>query len=138
MKTIALIEDSRLMRTLMEKDLIRSGYRVITAADGENGLRLAKEQHPDLVLLDMLLPKIAGLEVLRALKSDQSTKKIPVVVLTGLSKGNAERLRSSGATAFFEKSDETLQHGSNKLVRLIEEVLASTASLESTAGDLVR
>ncbi len=127
MKTIALIEDSRLVRTLIERDLIRSGYRVITAADGENGLRLVKEHRPDVVLLDMLLPKIGGLEVLRSLKADQSTKKIPVVVLTGLSKGNAERLRGSGATAFFEKSDETLQSGSNNLIRLIEEVLAASA-----------
>jgi len=115
------------VRTLIERDLIRSGYRVITAADGENGLRLVKEHRPDVVLLDMLLPKIGGLEVLRSLKADQSTKKIPVVVLTGLSKGNAERLRGSGATAFFEKSDETLQSGSNNLIRLIEEVLAASA-----------
>jgi CheY-like chemotaxis protein len=96
MKTIVLIEDSRLVRTIIEKDLTRAGYRVIPAADGEDGLRLAQHHHPDLVLLDMLLPKVAGLDVLRMLKADNGTQNIPVIVLTGLSKGNAERLRGNG------------------------------------------
>ncbi|HKW16405.1 MAG TPA: response regulator [Terriglobales bacterium] len=128
MNTILLIDDSRLVRTLMERDLTRAGYRVITAIDGESGLRLAQQHHPDLVLLDMLLPKIAGLDVLRALKADSNTRDISVIVLTRLSKDNADRLRRSGATAFFEKSDSSLQSGSNNLIRLIEEVLASPSN----------
>lgn len=123
MKTIVLIEDSRLVRTLIEKDLTRSGYQVISAADGEEGLRTAREQHPDLILLDMLLPKLTGLEVLHALKSDQHTKDMPVIVLTGLSKENAGRLLGSGADAFFEKSDQNLKGGSGNLIRIIEEVI---------------
>lgn len=124
MKTILLIEDSRLVRTLLEKDLTRAGYRVISAVDGESGLRSAQHHHPDLILLDMLLPKIAGLDVLRDLKADHSTENIPVIVLTGLSKENAFRLKKSGARAFFEKSDANLQSGSGNLIRSIEEVLA--------------
>jgi CheY-like chemotaxis protein len=133
MKTIVLIEDSRLVRTIIEKDLTRAGYRVIPAADGEDGLRLAQHHHPDLVLLDMLLPKVAGLDVLRTLKADNGTQNIPVIVLTGLSKGNAERLRGNGATAFFEKSDDSLQRGSGNLIRLIEQVTVSSTSSQSPA-----
>ena len=73
MTTILLIDDSRLVRALIENELTRSGYRVITAADGESGLRTAQLQHPDLILLDMLLPKLSGLDVLRALKADKRT-----------------------------------------------------------------
>ena len=123
MKTILLIEDSRMVRTLIEKDLTRSGYQVITAADGERGLRTAQYNHPDIIILDMLLPKLTGLEVLHALKADDDTRNIPVIVLTALSKGNADRLLVSGADAFFEKSDTSLQGGLGSLVRVIEQVL---------------
>ncbi len=125
MRTILLIEDGRLVRTILEKNLNRSGYRVFTAADGEHGLRTAQQHHPDLILLDMLLPKLTGLDVLRALKSDDSTRDIPVIVLTGLSKSNAERLKESGASAFFEKSDHNLQGGSANLIWTIEQVIAN-------------
>ena len=125
MKTIVLIDDSRLLRSLLEKDLMRSGYEVITAADGEHGLLTVRQHLPDVILLDMLLPKMTGLDVLRVLKTDPGTKAIPVIVLTGLSKGNAERLKSSGASAFFEKSDHNLQSGSANLIRVIEQVIAN-------------
>lgn len=131
MKTILLIEDSRLVRTLLEKDLTRAGYRVISDADGESGLRSAQQHLPDLILLDMLLPKIAGLDVLRALKANGNTEHIPVIVLTGLSKENAFRLKKSGARAFFEKSDANLQSGSGNLIRSIENVLASSVSSQT-------
>jgi len=69
MKTVLIVEDSRMVRTMTARDLTKAGYRVITAADGEQGLQSARQNTPELILLDMLLPKVAGLEVLRALKS---------------------------------------------------------------------
>jgi len=123
MKTILLIDDSRMMRTATERDLTRAGYRVISAADGEYGLQSARQISPDLILLDMLLPKVTGLDVLRALKADPATERIPVIVLTSLSKGNADRLIGEGAAAFLEKSDQTLQGSSAKLIQLIGTVL---------------
>jgi len=123
MKTILLIDDSRMMRTATERDLARGGYRVVTAADGEHGLQSARQMSPDLILLDMLLPKVTGLDVLRALKADPATERIPVIVLTSLSKGNADRLIGEGAAAFLEKSDQTLQGSSAKLIQLIGTVL---------------
>jgi two-component system, OmpR family, alkaline phosphatase synthesis response regulator PhoP len=127
MKTVLIIEDSRMMKTVAERDLTRAGYRVITAADGEQGLQCAQQKAPDLILLDILLPKITGLDVLRALKSEPQTKAIPVIVLTGLSKGNAEKLIAEGAAAFYEKSDQSLKT-SSELIELIRSTLAKLAS----------
>jgi CheY-like chemotaxis protein len=124
MKTILIIDESRMIRTITERDLARAGYRVIAAADGEHGLRSARQSAPDLILLDMLLPKVTGLDVLRALKVDELTKNIPVVVLTSLSKENADRLMNEGAAGFFEKSDRTSQDSSAGLIQLIASVLA--------------
>ncbi len=125
MRTILVVDDSRLMRTVAERDLAKAGYRVITAADGEHGLRSARQSTRDLILLDMLLPKVSGLDVLRALKTDELTKYIPVIVLTSLSKGNADKLMNEGAAAFFEKSEQTFQGSSAGLIQLVDSVLAS-------------
>jgi CheY-like chemotaxis protein len=127
MKTILLVEDSRIVRTVLEKDLTRAGYRVITAGDGELGLQSARQNCPDLILLDMLLPKLTGVDVLRELKVNDTTRAVPVIALTGLSKGNAERLKKAGAAAFFEKSDRTLQDGSSDLIALIKLVMVNSA-----------
>src|SRR5579863_5891791 len=82
---ILLVDDSRFLRRASEQALGRAGYKVITAADGEEALKIARDQIPKLILLDMMLPKLPGLEVLRALKQDAATKDIPVIILTGLS-----------------------------------------------------
>lgn len=105
MTTILLVDDSKFLRMATERALARAGYRVITAADGEEALNLARSQNPDLILLDMLLPKLSGPEVLKALKNDPMTKGIAVVVLSGLSQKNAERLQGDGACAFLEKAE---------------------------------
>ena len=101
--TILLIEDSKLLRTANTRALVKAGYQVIGAVDGEEGLRSARETLPELILLDMLLPKITGLDVLKGLKSDSRTKNIPVIVLSALSQANEAKLMKEGAAAFFEK-----------------------------------
>jgi CheY-like chemotaxis protein len=108
---ILLVDDSKFLRLATERALARAGYAVITAADGEGALQMAREQQPDLILLDMLLPKMPGPEVLKALKKDPATAGIAVVVLTGLSEKNAARLRKDGACAFLEKSALGLDQG---------------------------
>jgi DNA-binding response OmpR family regulator len=85
---ILLVEDSKPIRRENETVLHQAGYEVICAEDGETALRMAREQRPDLILLDMILPKISGPEVLRGLKGDHSTAEIPVVVLSSLSEKN--------------------------------------------------
>src|SRR5260370_40211973 len=100
---ILLAEDSKFLRLATERALARDGYEVCSAGDGEEALRLAREKMPNLILLDMLLPKMSGPDVLAALQQDLLTKSIPVVVMTGMSQKNAERLQNGGAFGFLEK-----------------------------------
>jgi DNA-binding response OmpR family regulator len=95
---ILIVGDSRFLRMANERALVKAGHSVITAADGEEGLRLAQERKPDLVVLDMLLPKLSGPEVLRALRKDAETASIPVMVLTSLPQCNEQKLIGEGAT----------------------------------------
>lgn len=122
--TVLLVEDSKLLRLAGERALHRAGYQVLAAADGEQALRLARENHPNVILLDMLLPKLSGLEVLRALKTDAQTKDIPVIVLSSLAQANEAKLLAEGAAAFFEKSEHMLQDDYSELLRKLEAVLA--------------
>jgi DNA-binding response OmpR family regulator len=123
---ILLIDDSRFLRMANERALTLAGYEVISAADGEEGLRLACEQKPDLVVLDLMLPKLPGLEVLRKLRSRPDTSSMPVVVISGLSQANDHRLVAEGATSYFEKSRLMLDRGSETFVQTINELLAKT------------
>ena len=103
MKTILLVEDSKFLRIANERILVKAGYHVLCAHDGEAALLVARESLPDLVILDMLLPKLSGPEVLHALKKDPSTNPIPVIVLSGMSQKNEQKLKQEGAAEFMEK-----------------------------------
>ena len=116
MTKILVVEDSKFLRMATERALAQAGYETSSAGDGEQALLMAREKLPDLILLDMLLTKMGGLEVLRALKKDAATAEIPVVVLTGMSQKNAERLQEDGAAGFMEKSALGMDQGSEALV----------------------
>jgi CheY-like chemotaxis protein len=103
MQTVLVVEDSKFLRADREHVLKKAGYLVLTAADGFEALTVAREALPDLILLDMMLPKLDGPSVLRALKADPATAQIPVVVVTALSQKNEEKLMHDGAAAFLEK-----------------------------------
>jgi CheY-like chemotaxis protein len=119
MTKILLVDDSKFLRLATERALARAGYEVSTATDGEHALDLAREKMPDLILLDMLLPKMTGPDVLKALKKNPVTAGIPVVVFTGLSQKNAARLEQDGAFAFLEKSELALDKGSSRLLAAV-------------------
>ena len=123
---ILLIEDSKFQRIANQRALATAGYSVIQAGDGEEGLRIARENIPDLILLDMMLPKLSGLDVLRALKSDVLAKHIPVIVLSGLGQANEARLLKDGAAAFFTKSEKSSENASLALIQAVESVLTAT------------
>lgn len=123
MAKVLLVEDSKFLRVSTERALTGAGYEVVSAADGEEGLRLAREQKPDMILLDVMLPKVSGPDVLKALKSDPATAGIPVMMLTSLSQKNAKAMEKDGAAAFFEKSDAMLRSGPGSLVAAMEKVL---------------
>jgi two-component system alkaline phosphatase synthesis response regulator PhoP len=103
METILLVEDSKFLRVATERILTKAGYQVICAGDGDEALALAGSRLPDLIVLDMLLPKLSGPEVLRSLKKNDLTAHIPVVVLSSLSQNNGPKLVQEGADAFIEK-----------------------------------
>ena len=120
---ILLVEDSKFLRLATERALARAGYELSSAGDGEEALSVAREKLPNLILLDMLLPKMSGLDVLKALKKDPLTKAIPVVVMTGMSQKNAGRLQEDGAAGFLEKSALQVDKGSERLLRAVREIL---------------
>jgi CheY-like chemotaxis protein len=131
---ILLIEDSKFQRIANERVLVKAGYGVIHAGDGEEGLRIARENIPDLILLDMMLPKVPGLDVLRALKGDVLVKHIPVIVLSGLGQANEGKLMSEGAAAFVTKSEKSFENNSSLLIRTVESVLTRAKVLEPTSA----
>jgi CheY-like chemotaxis protein len=120
---VLLVEDSKFLRMASERVLARAGYEVSTAADGEEALRVANETLPDVILLDMMLPKLSGPDVLRALKANPATAAIPVIVLTSLSQKNEARLLQDGAEAYFEKSALDLDKNSDRLTATVQNVL---------------
>jgi CheY-like chemotaxis protein len=123
---ILVVEDSRFLRVANERALVRAGYTVFSAADGEAALLLARERIPNLILLDMMLPKLDGVGVLRALKHDPQTADIPVIVLTGLGQQNEAKLIQEGAAAFFTKVDSLLDNNSDTLLQVVETVVGRT------------
>jgi|SRR5271167_3661810 len=120
---ILLVEDSKPILRENESALHRAGYEVICAEDGETALQMAQAQHPDLILLDMILPKMTGPEVLRRLKTEANTAEIPVVVLSSLSEKNRQRLMEAGAEEYLEKSSMMPARGINLLPKALENVI---------------
>jgi len=111
MTKILLVEDSKFLRMSTERALMRAGYEVCVAVDGEEALTQARKERPNVILLDMLLPKMTGPDVLKVLKKDPATQQIAVVVFTGLSQANAVRLQHDGAAGFLEKASLELDKG---------------------------
>jgi DNA-binding response OmpR family regulator len=83
-KTILIIEDDKFLRRLMGQKLVQENYNVSEATDGEEGLKKVKEEKPDLILLDLILPGIDGFEVLSRIKSDPAISSIPIIILSNL------------------------------------------------------
>jgi CheY-like chemotaxis protein len=82
MPKILLVEDNELSRDMLARRLSRRGYQVISAADGPHGIAMARDQSPDLIVMDMSLPELDGWEATRRLKRDPATRAIPVIALT--------------------------------------------------------
>jgi CheY-like chemotaxis protein len=133
---ILLVEDSKFLRLATGRALARGGYEMIFAGDGDEALLMAGENLPDLILLDMMLPKMSGPEVLKALKKDPATAAIPVVVLTGLSQTNAPRLQGDGAFAFLTKADLALDQGVEPLLAALREIVKKLPNVPSCAGQV--
>jgi len=120
MKTILLVEDESALQKTFGDLLSKEGYEVIAALDGEAGFRLAKSKKPDLILLDLILPKMHGFDVLKNLKAGPETKEIPIIILTNLEDmKDVETALEMGATTYLVKAQYTL----DEIVEKIKNVL---------------
>jgi len=115
-KVILFVEDEEALQKIFGDVLTQEGYKVVSALDGEAGLEMAKTQNPNLILLDLVMPKKDGFEVLKELKSDDKTSSIPVIVLTNLeSASNVEKAISMGATTYLVKGNYRLDEVVDKV-----------------------
>jgi len=119
-KKILIIEDDSFLRELLAKKLTANGFKVGQTADGQGALSYLKEQKPDLIILDLLLPKIDGFEVLSKIKNDPQTSSIPILILSNLAhKEEIERGFKLGALDFLIKS----QYTPEEIVVKVKEIL---------------
>ncbi|HMB75729.1 MAG TPA: response regulator [Kiloniellaceae bacterium] len=103
-KTVLVVEDNDLNMKLFHDLLEAHGYHILQTKNGKDALRLAREHHPDLILMDIQLPEISGLEVTKQIKSDDSLSQIPVVAVTAFAmKGDEEKIREGGCEAYIAK-----------------------------------
>jgi CheY-like chemotaxis protein len=106
---IVVADDDRMLRKAIETTLRRHGHVVSTAPDGEEALRLIRLEQPDIIVLDLIMPKVQGFDVLRILKQDAVTSSIPVIVLSSLAQDrDKQEALSLGAVAHFNKSTFSL------------------------------
>ena len=103
-KTILYIEDNELNRKIVRDLLKRTKYQLIEAYDGEAGVAKALEARPDLILMDIQLPKISGIEATRRLRGEAATAKTPIVAITSFAlSGDDQKAKDAGATAYLAK-----------------------------------
>ena len=121
-KKILLIEDDPFIAEIYETYLKNAGLEVALAEDGQKGIRQSKETHPDLILLDLLLPKADGFEVLGILKSEPELKNIPVIIITNLAdKESIEKASSLGAIDYIIK----VNISSKEIVQKVKDALSA-------------
>lgn len=108
-KTILIIEDESSLRDPLVKTLIKEGFRAIEAKNGEEGLKIALEKHPDLILLDIIMPKMDGITVMKKIREDEWGEKAKIIILTNLSEGSKiNSAMESGVYDFLVKTDWSL------------------------------
>jgi CheY-like chemotaxis protein len=118
--TILLAEDDRILRKAGEATLKKKGYTVIAAVDGEDALAKAREHKPDLILLDVIMPKLQGFEVLASLKQDSSTRDIPVIMLSNLQEeSDIRKAADAGALGYLVKSNVQLDTLTAKVAEIL-------------------
>jgi two-component system, cell cycle response regulator DivK len=103
-KTILYVEDNAMNRQIVRDLLKRTSYQLIEAHDGEAGIALALEKRPDLILMDIQLPNISGLEATRRLRAEAATAKTPIIAITSFAlSGDEQKATEAGATAYLAK-----------------------------------
>ena len=103
-KTVLVVEDNELNMKLFHDLLEANGYNIVQTRNGLEAIDLAREHHPDLILMDIQLPEVSGLEVTKWIKEDDDLRSIPVIAVTAFAmKGDEERIRQGGCEAYLSK-----------------------------------
>lgn len=103
-QTVLIVEDNELNMKLFNDLLEANGYRTLQARKGVEGVELARKHHPDLILMDIQLPEVSGLQVIKWLKEDEGLRSIPVIAITAFAmKGDEEKIRQQGCEAYLSK-----------------------------------
>jgi len=119
-KKILLVEDEELIIDLLTKKLEREGYQVSIAKDGEEGLSMMKDEKPDLILLDIVMPKMGGFEVMEEMQKDEELKKIPVIVISNSGQPvELDRAKKLGAKDWLIKTEFDPREVINKVIKQI-------------------
>jgi len=117
---VLVAEDDRFIRRIATMALERQGFTVLTAEDGEAALRQVREALPDVVLLDLIMPKVQGFEVLRRLKQDPATAGVPVIVLSSLGQeSDVQRALAAGAAGYLVKAERYMQNLADELDKVL-------------------
>ena len=120
-RRVLLVEDDRFLRRACEASLRQRGLAITTAVDGVQALDKARDQPPDLILLDLLMPRMTGIEVLRALRADESTRRIPVLILSNSSREeDTKEIKELGVSGYLVKANLSLQELGDRVLRLLE------------------
>jgi two-component system, cell cycle response regulator DivK len=118
-QTILYIEDNEYNRKIVRQLVSRTTYRLIEAVDGESGVAQAQKELPDLILMDVQLPKMSGLDATRVLKADPRTSRIPIIVITSFAlSGDREKASAAGADSYLAKP-----YSPRELLALVREFL---------------
>ena len=119
MKTILYVEDNEFNRKIVRDLLARTSYRLIEATDGDAGVVTAQEMLPDLIIMDIQLPKLSGLDATRQLRAGPGTAHIPIIVITSFAlAGDEQKARDAGAAAYLAKP-----YSPRELLRLIRQLV---------------
>lgn len=122
MKKILFVEDEQALQKTLGDLLRGAGYEMISALDGQTGLNMVKTENPDLILLDLILPKLHGFDVLKQIKEDPEIKDIPLIVLTNLEGiGDVEKALELGATTYLVKANYSLDEVLEKVRKALGE-----------------
>ena len=118
-KTLLIVEDDDVLLRTLYLVFHKTGFTIATAVDGDTALKMALRIKPDIILLDLLLPKMSGFDVLKNLKSNPALEKIPVLVLSNLGEENIEKAKNLGAVDYFVKSDTSLEVLKEKVLKIL-------------------
>lgn len=119
---ILVIEDDKFLRRACDVSLRKRGFTVLTAVDGEEGVRQALSGSPDLILLDMLMPRLTGIETLEVLKREEKTRHIPVVILSNSSiEADVQRAKALGAVGYLVKASLSLRELGDRVIGFLEQ-----------------